>query len=114
MNRTPVRGIVRDEMMPRTAEVVDRLTLVALVVGKIPGHSVGDYHVFRGNPMTPAIKNPTIGSVVNHEFPACSELPGYLVIGDVKDDTGYLPAEFGPFTIGGDPANADFQIRDLR
>lgn len=114
VNKTPIPGIVLGEMMPCTAKVVDRLTLVRSVVGKIPDHGAGQYHMYRGYPMTPALKHPTIGSVVNHEFPARSELPGYLVIGDANDETGYLPAKFGPFTTGGDPSNANFQVRDMR
>lgn len=92
VNKTPLPGIVLGEMMPETAKIADKLTIVRSVVGKIPDHGAGQYHMFRGYPMTPALKHPTIGTVVNHEFESRSELPGYLVIGDTKDETGYLPA----------------------
>ena len=114
VSKTPLAGIVLGEMMPETAKIVDRLTIVRSVVGKIPDHGQGQYHMFRGYPMTPALRHPTIGTVVNHEFPSRSELPGYLVIGDARDETGYLPAKYGPFTTGSDPASGSFQVRDLR
>ena len=63
--------------------------------------------------MTPAIKHPTIGSVVNHEFEPRSALPSYVALGEAKDETGYLGAQYGPFTTGSDPASDAFQIRDL-
>lgn len=114
VNKTPMPGIMLGEMMPETAKIADRLTIVRSVVGKIPDHGQGQYHMFRGYPMTPALKHPTIGTVVNHEFKSRSELPGYLVIGDSKGETGYLPAKYGPFTTGGDPASGNFQVRDMR
>lgn len=114
VNQTSVSGIVLGEMMPQTAKVVDKLTILRSVVGKIPDHGAGQYHMFRGYPMTPALKHPTIGSVVNHEYQSRGELPGYLVIGDSKDETGYLSPKYGPFTTGADPASSGFQVRDLR
>ena len=114
INKTPIPGIVLSETMPNTAQIADRLTIVRSVVGKVPDHGQGTYHMLRGYPMTPALKHPTIGTVVNHEFKSRSELPGYLVIGDSKNETGYLPAKFGPFTTGGDPASSNFQVRDMR
>ena len=64
--------------------------------------------------MTPALKHPTIGTIVNHEYKSRSELPNYLVIGDAKDETGYLSSKYGPFTTGSDPASSGFQVRDMR
>ena len=113
VNKTPLPGIVLGELMPETAKIADKLTIVRSVVGKIPDHGAGQYHMFRGYPMTPALTHPTIGTVVNHEFQSRSELPGYLVIGDSKDETGYLSGKYGPFTTGGDPGTGNFQVRDM-
>ena len=113
VNKTPIPGIVLGELMPETAKIADKLTVVRSIVGKIPDHGQAMYHVMRGYPMTPAIKHPTIGTVVNHEFQPRSALPTYIAIGDAKDEAGYLGAQYGPFTTGADPAVDGFQIRDL-
>jgi len=113
VSKTPIPGIVLGELMPETAKIADKLTVVRSVVGKIPDHGQAMYHVLRGYPMTPALKHPTIGTVVNHEFQPRSALPTYVAIGNAKDETGYLGAQHGPFTTGSDPASSAFQIRDL-
>ena len=114
VNKTSIPGIVFGEMLPETAKIADKLTVARAVVGKIPDHGQGSYHMLRGYPMTPALKHPTIGTIVNHEYKSRSELPSYLVIGDAKDETGYLSSKYGPFTTGSDPAGGNFQVRDMR
>lgn len=113
VTKTPIPGVVLGEMMSETAKIADRLTIARAVVGKIPDHGQGSYHMLRGYPMTPALKHPTIGTVVNHEYASRSELPTYLAIGNAKDETGYLSSKYGPFTTGSDPASGNFQIRDM-
>jgi len=112
-SKTPIPGIVLGELMPETAKIADKLTVVRSIVGKVPDHGQATYHVLRGYQITPALKHPTIGTVVNHEFGPRSALPAYIAIGQSKDETGYLSPQYGPFTTGGDPAQAGFQIRDL-
>lgn len=113
VNKTPMPGVVLGEMMSHTAKIADKLTIARAVVGKIPDHGQGAYHMLRGYPMTPALKHPTLGTVVNHEYKSRSELPSYLVIGNAKDETGYLSSKYGPFTTGSDPASNGFQVRDM-
>ena len=113
VSKTPIPGIVLGELMPETARVADKLTVVRSIVGKVPDHGQATYHVMRGYPMTPALKHPTIGTVVNHEFESRSALPTYIAIGEANDETGYLGAQYGPFTTGSDPAQEGFEIRDL-
>ena len=114
VSKTPIPGVVLSETMPQLAKIADKMTIVRSVVGKIPDHGAASYHMMRGYPQTPAIKHPTIGTVVNHEFKARSELPGYVVIGDTQGETGYLSSQYGPFTTGGDPAQGNFEVRDLK
>ena len=84
------------------------------MVGKIPDHGAATYHMMRGYPMTPAIKHPTIGTVVNHEYKPRTELPSYIAIGNSSGETGYLGSQYGPFTTGADPASGNgFKVQDL-
>lgn len=111
--KTPIPGIVLSETMPETAKIADKLTVVRSVVGKIPDHGQAMYHILRGYQMTPAIQHPTVGTVVNHEFPSRNALPGYITIGKASNETGYLGNEYGPFTTGGDPATGNFEVKDM-
>jgi acetoin utilization deacetylase AcuC-like enzyme len=63
------------------------------------------YHIMRGYPMTPAIKHPTIGTVVNHEFQPRSALPTYIAIGGAKDETGVGNIWNAPLSPGDDGEN---------
>lgn len=113
VQKTAIPGIVLGEMMPQTAKIADKLTVVRSVVGKVPDHGQAMYHILRGYQMTPALKHPTVGTVVNHEFKPRSALPGYIAIGQAQDETGYLSTQYGPFTTGSDPASGQFQVRDM-
>ena len=113
VTKTPIPGIVLGELMHETAKIADKLTVVRSVVGRVPDHGQAMYHILRGYQMTPAIKHPTVGTVVNHEFGGRGALPGYVAIGQAKDETGYLGAEYGPFATGGNPGSGNFELQDM-
>jgi uncharacterized protein (DUF1501 family) len=71
--------------------------------------------MFTGYRQSPAIKHPSIGSVISHEFGPRNGLPAYVGVPDAKIEggTGYLSAKFGPFGVGSDPAGGKFKVRDL-
>ena len=115
VNDTKIPGIKMGEIWPEIAKIAEKLTVVRSVVGKIPDHGQASYHMLRGYPMTPAIKHPTIGAVVNHEFGRRGALPGYLSIGnDLGGETGYLSTQHGPFSTGNTPDSGSIEVRDLR
>lgn len=76
------------------------------------------YHMLSGHRPSTAIKHPSVGAVVNHEFGSRKNLPGYISIPGINFDgsgTGYLNPKYGAFSVGGDPATGqNFQVRDLR
>lgn len=113
VTKTSIPGIVLSETMPQTAKIADKLTVVRSIVGSIPDHGNAMYHMLRGYRMTPAIKHPTVGTVVNHEFGGRGAFPGYVAIGQAKDETGYLGSEHGPFATGGNPSSGNFQLQDM-
>jgi len=115
VNDTPIPGIKMGGIWPQISKIADRLTVVRSVVGKIPDHGQASYHMFRGYPMTPAIKHPTVGTVVNHELGRRGALPGYVSIGsDLGGETGYLSTQYGPFSTGNTPDTGSIEVRDLR
>ena len=119
VQKTPIPGVVLSEKMVECAKVADRMCVVRSVMGGPPDHGLAMYHMVSGRRPSPAIKHPSVGAVVNHEFGSRGGLPGYISIpgggflGGVG--TGYLSPKFGSFGVGGDPAQGNnFQVRDLR
>lgn len=117
--KTPIPGMVLSEKMAECAKVADKMCIVRSVMGGPPDHGLAMYHMISGRRPSPAIKHPSVGAVVNHEFGSRGGLPGFIAIpgagfpGDV--DTGYLSPKYGSFSVGGDPAQGNsFQVRDLR
>ena len=117
--KTPLSGIVLSEKMAECAKIADRMCVVRSVMGGPPDHGLAMYHMISGRRQSSAIRHPSVGAVVNHEFGSRGGLPGYISIpgggflGSVG--TGYLSPKYGSFAVGGDPAQGDgFQVRDLR
>jgi uncharacterized protein (DUF1501 family) len=53
---------------------------------------------------------------VSHEFGPRNNLPPYVCIPSVPNEyaeSGYLSSAYGPFSLGSDPANGNFRVRDL-
>ena len=57
-----------------------------------------------------------MGSVVSHEYGPRNNLPPYVCIPNQPNEfagTGYLSSSFAPFSLGADPADGGFKVRDL-
>src|SRR5207302_2428262 len=63
-----------------------------------------------------AIDYPSFGSVISEEFGPRKNMPPYVCIPSMPTTyagSGYLSSAYGPFSLGSDPANGGFQVRDL-
>jgi hypothetical protein len=72
--------------------------------------------MFTGYRPSPAIHFPSFGSIVSHELGSRNDLPPYVCIPSMPNSfagTGYLGSAYGPFSLGADPANTAFKVRDL-
>jgi len=79
-------------------------------------HERGTHNMFTGYKPSPAILYPSLGSVVSHELGIRNDLPPYVCIPSQPNPyagSGYLSTAYGPFSLGGDPANERFNVRDL-
>jgi hypothetical protein len=79
-------------------------------------HERGTHNMFTGYKPSPAIKFPSFGSVVSHEYGSRKNLPPYVCVPNVPNEfagSGYLSSSFGPFGLGSDPAQENFKVRDL-
>jgi hypothetical protein len=72
--------------------------------------------MFTGWRPSPAVQYPSIGSIVSHELGPRNDLPPYVCVPSQPNSfagTGYLGSAYGPFSLGADPANGGFKVRDL-
>ncbi len=113
---TKVDGVYFSELMKETAKIADKITIVRSMTHGEAAHERGTHNMFTGYKPSPAIQYPSIGSVVSHELGSRQDLPPYVCIPTQPNPyagSGYLSNAYGPFSLGGDPANANFTVRDL-
>jgi hypothetical protein len=72
--------------------------------------------MYTGYRPSPALLFPSIGSVIAHEYGPRNNLPPYVCVPSMPNEyagTGYLSSAFSPFSLGSDPAQKGFKVRDL-
>ena len=109
-------GDVLSDNFPETASVLDRVTLIRSVVGRVPDHGLATYNLFTGYPKTAVIDYPQMGSVVSHELGRRGDLPPYVAIPSkhgFAGGTGFLSSTHGPFELGADPGGRSYQVKDF-
>ena len=113
---TKIPGVKFSQNLAQTAQIADKLTIVRGMTHGEAAHERGTHNMFTGYRPSPAIQFPSLGAVVSHELGSRKNLPPYVCIPGVPNEfagTGYLSTAFGPFSLGGDPANKGFKVRDL-
>jgi hypothetical protein len=112
---TNVPGIHICELMPQTARVADKLTIIRSMTSPLGEHGLANHYLLTGYQPTPALDYPSYGAVVAHERGGAPMLPPYVAVPEYKSTAGagYLGRSWQPFATGGDPAKPDFQVRDL-
>jgi hypothetical protein len=113
---TPIPGVKLSQYLEKTAKIADKLTIVRSMTHGEAAHERGTHNMFTGYRPSPAIQYPSFGSVISHELGSRNSLPPYVCVPNQPNEfagTGYLSSAYGPFSLGGDPANAGFSVRDL-
>jgi uncharacterized protein (DUF1501 family) len=113
---TKLPGVYFNELLKNTAQMADKITVCRGMTHGEAAHERGTHNMFTGYRPSPALKYPSIGSVVSHEFGPRNNLPPYVCIPSQPNEfagTGYLSSSYAPFSLGADPANAGFRVQDL-
>lgn len=113
---TSIPGVRFSEYMKNTAKIADKITVVHSMTHGEAAHERGTHNMFTGYRPSPAIQYPAMGSVISHELGSRNNLPPYVCIPNVPNEfasSGYLSTAHGPFSLGSDPANKGFSVRDL-
>lgn len=109
-------GDVFCESLPKLAACADKFAVIRSMTHTEAAHERGTHNMFTGYKPSPALNYPSMGSVVSHEFGPRNSLPPYVCIPNMPTEyagNGYLSSSFAPFSLGSDPANGGFQVRDL-
>jgi len=115
--KTAVPGTRLNETMAKTAKIADKIAICRSMTHGEAAHERGTHNMFTGYRPSPALKYPSMGSVVAHEFGPRFNLPPYVCIPNQPNEhagTGYLSSSYSGFGVGSDPASENFEVRDLK
>jgi hypothetical protein len=113
---TALPGVRFGELLPHTARIADKLAICRSLTHGEAAHERGTHNMFTGYKPSPALQYPSIGSVIAHEFGPRDNLPAYVCIPSVPNEfagSGYLSTAYSGFSVGADPADKAFKVRDL-
>lgn len=112
---TRVAGMQLSEHLPRLGDVADKICLVRSVSSPTAAHEIGTHYMLTGFLPLPGFAVPSYGAVAANLLGPRSALPPYISIDQPGSEMGpgFLGASLAPFYPGGDPANPNFQVRDL-
>src|SRR3954470_5461071 len=116
--KTNLDGEVFGELMKKTSQVADKITVIRSMTHGEAAHERGTHNMFTGYRPSPALSYPSFGSIVSHELGVRNNLPPYVCIPSMPNEyagSGYLSSAFGPFSLGSDPGSrgGNFTVRDL-
>lgn len=103
---TSLPGVQISELMPRTARVMQHLSVVRSMCTQDNSHSAGVPRIQRGDPKDRGVTYPFFGSAVAKLMgPGSSGLPPYVSIkpgsgGFFYQDAGFLGAKYGALAFG--------------
>ncbi len=109
-------GDIFSATVPKLAEISDKLCVIRSMTHGEAAHERGTHNMFTGHKPSPALIFPSFGSVISHEYGPRNNLPPYVAIPSKANEfagCGYLSSSYGPFSLGGDPANKGFRVQDL-
>ena len=116
--KTKIDGELFGEHLADTAKIADKISVCRGMTHGEAAHERGTHNMFTGYRPSPALKFPSMGSIVSHELGVRkNNMPPYTCIPsqpNVDAGSGYLSAAYGPFSLGADPANGGFKVRDLQ
>lgn len=116
---TSVPGINISECLPLTALRMQHFAVIRSMTSPLGEHNLGAHYVLTGYQPSPVLEYPSFHAAAGHLrspsslLPANIAIPNYRIGGQGFSGGGYLPGNAKPFSVGGDPAAADFKVLDL-
>ncbi|MEQ9411039.1 MAG: DUF1501 domain-containing protein [Fuerstiella sp.] len=117
---TSVPGVFLSECLPLLSQRMNDMAVIRSMTSPLGEHNLGTHYLLTGYRPTPVLEYPSFQTVANFQLgrsesvlPRNVAIPEYRVGGARYSGHGFLPNEFGPFSVGGDPARPDFRVQDL-
>jgi hypothetical protein len=113
---TNVPGIQISEHLPLTAKQMDKIALIRSITTNEAAHERGTHYMLTGFTPLPGFEVPGYGAVASRFRGGRSALPPYIAIPSplgYGGGAGFLGAALNPFSPSGNPASANFTVRDL-
>lgn len=120
---TNVAGIQVSEHMPKTAQQMDKFSLVRSFTHTNSSHGFADHYMLTGYHPTPAFnrgltpnnERPAHGAIISRKLGARGSVPPYVCLPTMHKSAGgaYLGPSSEPFVIASDPNAPDFAVPDL-
>jgi hypothetical protein len=112
---TCVPGIQIGELLPRTAQVMDKVALIRSMTSTLGEHNFASHYLLTGYKPTPALVYPGMPAVVTRLRQSDAPLPANIAIQrpNAMADRGYLDESTSAFVVVGDPSKPEFKVKDL-
>jgi hypothetical protein len=123
---TKVPGVQISEHLSKTAQVMDKLSLVRSLAHSIPSHEIATTFMTTGNKPTAAVQYPAMGSLAAKLLSVPRGVPPYVSFGDLRGGKaggpGYLGTGYNPFFVegvagggkAGAKANLNLRVRGIQ
>lgn len=118
---TSVSGVTVSECLPGVAQRFNEFAVIRSMTSPLGEHNLGTHYLLTGYKPTPVLNYPSFHTVASYQarsqktiLPTNIAIPEFRVGGAKYSGHGFLPAEFGPFSLGADPAEKNFTVRDLQ
>ena len=121
--KTKVDGMYFTELLTKTAQVADKLTVVRCMTQPTPGignsHPKGSQYIYSGEAPGGAVEMPDISSVVAHRMGTDAlYLPSNILLPGTSEQAynstvGFLPPGYAVFKTGGSAADPTWHVPNL-
>lgn len=102
--------------LSRLAETADKFSVIRSMTHGEAAHERGTHNMLTGYRPSPSLQYPSFGAVAAHLYGPRKDLPPYIAIPHANEPylgTGYLSSAYGAFSVGGEPNDGGFRVRDL-
>ena len=112
--QTALPGLSIGEHLPKTAAVMDRVTLLRGVSHSLAAHRLGSEYVNTGNRPLPSLEFPGYAAVVSKEIGGPEDLPTAVSVPNANQRAGYLGVKYAPLSTGSTPTQGrPFSVRGV-
>lgn len=115
--KTSLPGVYFSQHLLETSKIANKITVIRSMSHSETAHERGTNNMFTGYKPSPAIQYPSLGSVISQQLGIRNNLPPYVSVPSVPNEfagAGYMSHSYSSFSLGGNPEDTNFKVRDLK